>query len=204
MKIWDSRIIEQMESGVTDLYMWATILLMSRLPYELNMRELANAHLRLITGINNPNQKSIFCSELVAIMYRNGMGLSLTDVETGIQWAPQDFTPEDFAEQTQGIPFAKDSYTRDGTRMLRPAQTTYSGQYVLGSYSHIDPVLVSLYRGFLTTGRDRLEEMFDRGMPTVKRALMEFKEFIEKSPKEGKEMQNIPVMDLTFAYRTDF
>jgi len=203
MKIWDSRIIEQMGSGLTDLYMWATILLMSRLPYELNMRELANAHLRMITGIDNPNQKSIFCSELVAITYRNGMGLSLTDIETGIQWAPQDFTPEDFAEQTQGIPFAKDSYSRDGMHMIRPAQTTYSGQYVLSSYSHIDSVLVNLYRGFLTSGRERLDIMFGRGMPTVKRALMKFKEFVEKSAGEGEEMQNIPVMDLTFVYRTD-
>ena len=199
MKIWDSRIVEQMDSGLTDLYMWATILLMSRLPYELNMRELANAHLRLITGIDQPNQKSVFCSELVAILYRNGMGLSLEDLETGEQWAPQDFTPEDFAEQTQGIPFAKDSYNRDGTRLIRPAQATYSSQYVVGSYSHFDPVLVTLYQSFLRMGQERLEDMFDRGMPSVKKALKEFKDFASSEEK----MQNIPSMDLSFVYRTD-
>jgi len=55
----------------------------------------------------------------------------------------------------------------------------------------------------LTSGREPLDIMFGRGMPTVKRALMKFKEFVEKSAGEGEEMQNIPVMDLTFVYRTD-
>jgi hypothetical protein len=174
---------------------------MSRLPYELNYGELANAHLRLMTGIEHPKQSSVFCSELVAYTYRSGMGLSLKDPETGSEWTPHDFTPEDFSESAQGIPFAHNTYSRDGARVIRAAQATYASEYVLASYSHIDPTLATMYRGFLSVGKERLKEMIERAIPGIEDALEAFRPLLKKDEEEQK--QGVPPLPLSFVYRTE-
>jgi hypothetical protein len=196
MKINDTRIISDIESGKTDLYMWAVLLQLSRLTYEKDPFELSNAHLRLITGIyshgnNNDNANSIFCSEQNMYTYRNGMGLSLYDYEDDVTYAPEDFSPEDFAEETEGIPFTKgaiDAYTGG---VIRPPQAEFGIQWILASTYDIDPLLRSRYERFVNKrGNRELYRIMQKALDNVRTILINFKNHIEESNRGRNRRDN--------------
>jgi hypothetical protein len=214
MIVQDKRVIEDMEDGITDLYMWALIFLMSKVPYETDLFELSNAHLRLITGVTEKreisNRFAMFCSELIAYTYRNGMGFSFSDYRIGRSWAPEDYSPEDFAEETQGIPFAMDFYREEGAQLIRPAQAIFGGQYIVATNSKQDKMLDTMYSKFIrgsgeskTSLKDKIGHIFDKTMPEIVSALLEYQKELQSLRRDkGGGMQEVPLTRLKFVYRT--
>jgi hypothetical protein len=214
MRIDDPRIVADIEDGVTDLYMWATFFLMSKLPYETDIFELSNAHLRMITGVTEDremgNRFAMFCSELVGYTLRNGMGFSFFDYRDNRAMAPEDFSPEDFTEEAQGIPFAMDFYRDNGGILVRPAQALYGGQYIVATNSRIDAMLRRKYeeftgprRGEPLRSKKALEQMFKDSIPEIATALLNYKEELVGRKRDGTGgMQEVPLTRLRFVYRT--
>lgn len=217
MQVQDTRIIQDMEDGITDIYMWALLFLMSGTPYERDLLELGNAHLRLVTGVTeyreNHNRSSMFCSELVSYTYRNGMGFSLLDYRLGRSMAPEDFSPEDFAELTQGIPFTMDFYDEEGSgQLIRPAQAIIGNQFIIATPSREDKTLKNMYERFSGIGlvkrgsvslKEEIDDMFERYIPEIRKDLLEYKIKVSNRRSENDDaMQDVPMINLKFVYRT--
>lgn len=150
----DERLIGKMENGEASDKSWDIFIKGSRALYETNYGELANAHKRWVVGSEthtSENQKALFCSEALMWYYKEALGLSLLDESraVSIEWEPENFTPEDFAESTEGIPFAYSV----------PPQATFGGQYIVAARDVPNPLLKKKYLEF-TKNEKRLEEAF--------------------------------------------
>jgi hypothetical protein len=207
MRIDDPRVIADMEDGLTDLYLWAVLFSMSKVPYETDVFELTNAHLRLITGITEQREKgnrfAMFCSELVSYTYRNGMGFSFVDHRISRAMAPEDFTPEDFAEETQGIPFAMDFYRGEHQGVLvRPAQAIFGGQYIIATASRMDKLLDFMYKKFLRSLRSQMDRMIQESIPEIVNTLKNYQKELSNRRRDGEGgLQDVPLTRLRFVYR---
>jgi hypothetical protein len=140
--IWDEKARRRIGEGEAGMKAWTLFLQGSHIPYETNYVELANAHKRWVVGSSGDvmkdqqSLKSVFCSEAVMWFFRDAIGLSMEDEEEGITWLPRDFTPADFARETEGIPFAYSD----------PPGASFGGQYVVASRELIGKGLAKRYR----------------------------------------------------------
>lgn len=143
--VWDDAVREKIGEGEAFMKAWALFLQGAHIPYETNYVELANAHKRWIVGSSGDllkdrqSLKSVFCSEGVMWFFQNAMFLSLEDEEEGITWLPRDFTPEDFAKESEGVPFTYSD----------PPQASFGGQYVVASRGSINKGLKQRYQEYL-------------------------------------------------------
>ncbi len=154
IRVHEEGVRKRINDGKAGTKAWELILRGAHIPYETDYIELANAHKRWVVGerghAGEHNRDSVFCSEAVMWFYRDAMGLSLEDEENGITWVPEDFTPADFAQESEGIPFAYSD----------PPRATFGGQYEVASRGSIDDGLVRRYQAFLRT-KDAMASKFN-------------------------------------------
>ena len=168
LKIYDASIKRYLASAEAQESMWTVFREMSKVPYEKNLLEMANAHKHWKVGglgiRGYDSRKSIYCSELNIITLHEGMHVPLTDPVTGLEFTATDFTPEDLAWETEGLPFTTPYPMRtitSGKGKGSAATTTISGvpegytvtalfgiPRVVASRSHIDPLLRDRYTRF--------------------------------------------------------
>ncbi len=143
MTVYDKTSLDYIAEGRTNMKAWELILRGAHIPYETDYVELLNSYKRWVVGerghLGEHNRESVFCSEGVMWFYRDAMGLSLEDAENGITWVPEDFTPEDFAQESEGIPFAYSD----------PPRASFGGQYTLVTKNTIGKALRRRYREFM-------------------------------------------------------
>lgn len=154
----DDSLVDDIQSGETSKRSWEIFMRGAQIPYETEYGELANAHKRWVVGseAHTPaNQNAVFCSEAVMWYYKEAVGLSLRDESHAVplEWEPENFTPNDFAMESEGIPFAYAS----------PPQATFGGQYVLATRDAANPKLAEKYRQFQTEKR-KLAEAFSKAI----------------------------------------
>lgn len=143
--VMSEKVRKRISTGEAGRKAWELILRGARIPYETDYVELLNSHKRWVIGQSgNPGEDeksldAVFCSEALAWFFRDAMGLSLQDEQEGITWEPRDFTPEDFAEETEGIPFVYSD----------PPLASFGGQYIVASRESVDKGLTQRYMAYL-------------------------------------------------------